>query len=135
MPGFAYMQLANTRVASVVVSSRYCSTLVLMTITLLRFCWMGLRLVCGFTVLCKSGFTNQLPEAFSVALAVLQEAAGAVLMPWLASQPVLDEDTCAVSEHEPRHFQGPRFCRHALRHCMTYCTLPKQPCTARCAVL
>jgi hypothetical protein len=51
---------------------------------------------------------SQLPEAFSVALSVLQEAAGAVLIPWLATQPVLDADTCEVcsSCHEPHFRQG-----------------------------
>lgn len=47
-------------------------------------------------VLFCRGFGCQLPEAFLVVLAVLQEAVGAVLLPWLLSQPVLDEDACEV---------------------------------------
>lgn len=43
------------------------------------------------------GFASQLPEAFPVALSVLLEAAGSVLLPWLATQPVLDEDACEAS--------------------------------------
>lgn len=48
---------------------------------------------------------SQLPEAFPVALSVVQEAAGAVLIPWLSTQPVLDDGTCEVcSSCHSTHF-------------------------------
>lgn len=68
--------------------------------TLQLFCTCEWHKTCAVTfcraVLCR-GFTSQLPEGFPVALSVLQEATGAVLLPWLSTQPVLDEDTCEVS--------------------------------------
>lgn len=54
------------------------------------------RLLVVVYCICCRGFVSQLPEAFSVALCVLQEAAGAVLLPWLSTQPALDEEACEV---------------------------------------
>lgn len=55
-----------------------------------------LRLLARCLTHTHRGFASQLPEAYPVSLAVLQEAAGAVLMPWLSTQPVLDDSTCEV---------------------------------------
>jgi hypothetical protein len=69
-----------------------CTLLLAVCTLLMSVCTLLMCLTCA----CR-GFASQLPEAFPVALSVLQEAAGSVLLPWLATQPALDEEACEVS--------------------------------------